>query len=104
MDVIDHHHEGIAPGQGLEELSNRPEGLLGYGMGVGQPDHLGQPLLDEGAVALVVQEPPELRSRLDRDVGLTDPGSLSDHFGHRPEGDALAVGQAPAPEDRGLSR
>ena len=106
VEVVEHHHQRPPLGQQLQQPPERPGRLLGRAGGGLQPDELGDPGGDVLALAVPgpgsptvrggVQQPAQLGPGLGRGVGVGDAGGLADDLGHRPVGDALAVGQAAA--------
>ena len=96
VEVVEHHHQRPPAGQQLQQPPDRPGRLLGRAGGGLEPDELGDPAGDVVAVVPGVQQPAQLGAGLGRGVGVGDGGGLADHLGHRPVGDALAVGQAAA--------
>ncbi len=94
MEILDHEQDGAAGREDLEQASESPEDL---GQGVGgraQPEQRADARHD---VRLCVpDESLDLLQRRRRIVGVDDPGTRSHRFDHRPERDALAVGEATA--------
>ena len=100
LDVVEDDDERTPRGEMLEELSDRPEGLLNRGTG-GFVQQSAEPRLHEGPVAVGRKQLCQLRPRVGRSVGVLDPGGLPEHPDDRPERDAFAVRQAAAADDSG---
>jgi hypothetical protein len=101
VQVVEDHHQGALGGQRLQQPVGRPGGLLDRGRVGLQPDQLPDPPgdqrpLGDGPLQQGGQLGPGLLGR----VLKPDPGRLADHLGQRPEGAAVAVGQAAADQDR----
>ena len=81
----------------LEEPAPGGEQLLALGRGGGlDPEQRQQPLAEPRALGALGKHRVELRRRDLGRVGLQDPGVGLDDLAERPEGDPLAVRQAPA--------
>ena len=96
VDVVEDHHERPAAGQLLKDRPHAPEQLV---LAVLVLREAHDRLDATGRVGQLLAE-----AGLELDAGVLlavlrhDPGRLSQHLGQRPEGDAVAVGQAAAPQ------
>ena len=103
MDVVEHRDHRTGPGQCLQQFPKGPGELLRGGGGFGEPHRLDEAFGDEPSL-FARKEGGDLRRGRVGGVVVRDDGCLLHHLGHRPVGDALAVRQAPAAEDRGPFR
>jgi hypothetical protein len=101
MQVLDDHDDGAVAGQVLEQLAYRPEGLLGSAIGLGPPQGGGDLAGELLGLLVAGEQGGQLSLCSLKGVVTRDPGRLANHLGHRPVGDALAVGQAAATQDHG---
>jgi len=104
VEVVEHHNERALGGQGLQQAAGRPGGLLDRGRVGLQPDQLPDPLGHQVPVGVApVDQGGQLGPGRRRRVLQPDPGRLADHLGQRPEGAAVAVGQAAAEQQGRLA-
>ena len=96
VDVVEHGDERSPPPERLEEPADRPRGL--DRPRAVQAEHPGQVRGDGLAVRCALEQLAEFGPRPFGRVVLRDAGGLDRHLGDRPEGDALAVGQAASRE------
>ena len=101
MDVVEDDDHRPRRGQLLEQLADRPEKLLDGGLRHLVTQDAGEACGDQLTLVPGVEQRAELADALRRGVGRGDTGGVVEHFHDRPEGDALAIGQAATGQDPG---
>ena len=101
LQVLEEERDRALLGHALEEEApGAEELLLAARRAVLEPEQVQQARLDEVALLLVGHElvdgGAQLRVAADRVLALDDARAHPHHLGERPEGDALAVGEAAA--------
>ena len=101
MDVVEDNDDRFRAGERLEQRLYGSESFFGAQRDLGKADHFRDTLSDELRVLLVSEGADELRPGRRGGIGVVEPYQLLDRFHHRPEGDALAVGEAAPARDGG---
>ena len=99
MDVVDDQDHRPRPGDVLEELADGPRGVLDRAR-IRPPEQAADKPRDPVAVLHAGHQRRQLRDRRGRVIGVDDPRRLSDDLADRVEGDAIAVRETAAAEDR----
>ena len=99
VDVVDDHHEGPRVGPGSHEMADRPLGLRSRRRALREPEQLRDLGGDDAAVCAALDVGLDKLARLRDRVLVVDPCELPHDLADRPEGDPLAVRQAPAAHD-----
>jgi hypothetical protein len=99
VDVVEHEQEWTRSGDGFDQPPDRPERLVGRG-GLGDTQQLREPFASELLVVVALQDGTDLRIDQARVVEVGEARCLLHDLDHGEVGDPVAVGQAPASEDR----
>ena len=91
--VVEDEDQRPLMGQGREQPTDRPEGVVRIGSALRQADRLGDPVEDAARIGLLVgrQHGGELGVRVGLGVVITDTGRREQHLPDRPKGDAPPV-------------
>ena len=103
VDVLEQDHERLLAGGCLEQLADRPERLGRVGGGLRLAERTSHALDDRGRVLVVLQQPRDPGLRLLGALVVRGAHEALDDRAQRPEGEALAVGEAAAGHDLGLA-
>jgi len=102
LEVVENDDDGTAPPQPFQEPANGPERLLQPRHRTLDSHHGRDPLFDQRTVLGSGDDGVDLGAGFDLRVVVGDAACVLHELGHRPEGDALPVRQAPAHQDEGF--
>ena len=69
MDVVEHGHDRLNGGEGLQQPAGGPERLLDGSRRVAQPDRRPHPVADQRGIVVAVQEARDLGERVRWRIG-----------------------------------